>query len=256
MKPMTSKAFLDKFRGASVVFFALNAHFAHVRRFLHGCYTNISLPGDAAAELATRDATRLWQQLVAEQARLLALKKIRVFYVPARRPGTFWALNHDDPDATPIRCPLLHAADLLTTGQANNYTDFYMHDHLTAIDDRNVAAFLAAGHKVITGLDAMLGVRIDAYPASNCAPCNFAGKGYKDALHMCLPGAPDYALDVILRQAFGTTRPMSPYGQTTLGPKCSVQAFPNRNRSRKEPSWQARLMLQHLVCVVAGGPMR
>ena len=250
MNPMTSKTFLQKFEGASVVFFAQNAHIAQIRRRLHGCYLNISLPAEVAAELATRDTMRLWRQLIAEQARLFNAnaKKLRVFYIPSRRPGTFWLLNQKDPDLTgPIRCPLGQASDLLTTGENNNDTHLYMHNHITSIDDVNVAAFLGAGHGVINGLEAMLGVRIDDYPASKCAPCKYVGAGNRDALHMCLPGAPDYAVDVVLRQAFGPSlkRPVPVgSGQNVLAPDCLAQTW---NRSRSEPLSVAGVAAQQLT---------
>ena len=68
-------------------------------------------------------------------------------------------------------------------------------DLYATVNDMSVAAFRAAGHSVIDH-ECMLGQRIDAHPSS------MTGSAQDDALHFCMPGPVDYALDNLLRTAF------------------------------------------------------
>ena len=71
-----------------------------------------------------------------------------------------------------------------------------------AMNDMAALAFSAFGHGVID-TEVMMGMRVDAHPASRSkatlGPKEKIAQIRSDSLHFCMPGAPDYALDVVLR---------------------------------------------------------
>ena len=221
MTPMTSQQFLKKFAGATVVIFSQCLHLAQLRKRIDACYRNITSLGGWASDLATRDTFRLWRHQVSAQANLLSKLRARTFYATNRMPGTFWTLATAK---EPVRCPLPHTA-MLARPPTDDTSRDYMHSHVLHVEDMNTAAFLAARHNIIY-LDAMLGVRVDAFPSSVCAPCTNSSAG-RDAVHMCLPGAPDYAVDVLFREVFGAPRSKSHSSpvRNTVHPKCAWENY-------------------------------
>ena len=68
----------------------------------------------------------------------------------------------------------------------------FFHQKVAWFNDAARAAFAAQGHAVIDQ-EQMLGVRVDANPAS------FDGRD-RDTLHFCMPGPSDWAMDVVIRR--------------------------------------------------------
>ena len=73
----------------------------------------------------------------------------------------------------------------------SGWAEDYSHSMVFGLNDVSRTAFRARGHEVIDA-EAMMGMRVDAYPAS------YDGTG--DKLHFCQPGPPDWALDVVVRR--------------------------------------------------------
>ena len=93
------------------------------------------------------------------------------------------APRHPINASTLLMTAMSHTAD----AKANDYS----HSLVFALNDVSRTAFRARGHGVIDA-EVMMGMRVDAYPAS------YDGQG--DKLHFCQPGPPDWALDVVVRR--------------------------------------------------------
>ena len=82
----------------------------------------------------------------------------------------------------------------------------FSHQLVFALNDVSRAAFHAHGHSIID-VESMLGVRVDAYPASD--------DGDGDKLHFCQPGPPDWAMDVVLKRVTAEWRKAKGSGRAT-----------------------------------------
>jgi len=136
---------------------------------------------------ARNDALRFWRRQVAAIAAHIrdAHPTVRAFYRTSPAPAEFKVRGKGWPGG-----PLREIGPL--EGAQN---DEYDHNILRNMNDIGAAAFQSAGHGVID-VETMLGLRVDSHPASHSS----TGEG--DALHFCMPGVPDYALDYILRSIF------------------------------------------------------
>ena len=112
----------------------------------------------------------------------------RFFYRLSPAAGCDAFCSPPFPRAQPV-----DAAALVRAVMANDQAHpmYFSHQYAYWVNDCARAAFEAHGHGIID-VEAMLGVRADAHPASS------DGRG--DRLHFCQPGPADWALDVIVRR--------------------------------------------------------
>jgi len=198
LQAYTMKELENLLQGSQVV--VLNQH-AHIFKFisaLEKCYFLSTGSTSGAKRLAKRDAMRFWATSVGSLASFfgnLVSKRngdFAAFYRTSPPAADMWLLrdrnwrsNNFNSSHYEPQCP----ADILATEPPKWE---YGHELYATMNDVSVAAFKAAGLGLID-LEWMLGVRTDAHPG----PSKYFPGG--DALHFCLPGVPDYALDEILR---------------------------------------------------------
>ena len=165
--------------------------FSHMNNLwlqMRSCYRKrlVQVYAHHADDLAWSDLLRFWARRTARLAHTLQRSGLRNFYRTSPAAADVWLRGERSvPDArVPIPLGQVQLA-------AHNDSE-YSHGLYMPINHISIAAFEAAGHHVIH-TDAMLTSRIDAHPAS-IAP-NRTG----DALHFCMPGPVDFALDSVLR---------------------------------------------------------
>lgn len=181
---------------------------AHIHAFIKSvreCYaTEGGMSESLAATAAERDVLRFWADDQARWANLLQQLRANLtlnggariggLASPAPRIDVYLRTSPPaadafctKPDGSP-RTPLTPA--VLTNGVMHGAAE-YSHHLVHHLNDVMRAAFRAHGHGVVD-VEAMLGVRVDAYP------CSHDGTG--DKLHFCQPGPVDWALDALVRQ--------------------------------------------------------
>ena len=200
----------DGRRGARDVAVVVN-QFAHVHAFVAKvmeCYASAGIgetpnaPGTGSNPedylLAARDAMRYWSL---DQGRWAATLKhvqtnlspeggaaesvrVRVYYRTSPVSCDAFCNAPGGAPRHPINASTLLAASLKNGGA-------YSHQLVFALNDMARSAFKAHGHGIIEN-EAMLGARVDAYPAS------YDGDG--DKLHFCQPGPTDWAMDQVLKR--------------------------------------------------------
>ena len=175
-------------------------------RPLAECYNRTGLSDVQSKALAVRDALTFWRgQVVAVAGLFKDVRNRAKLKVPPIDVRTFYRTS-------PRAADQLHAMDgassPLSSAAATLEHDFttppekmeYSHHVYQAMNDMAVSAFSACGHGIID-TEVMMGMRVDAHPAS--VQGDFKAKqkvpGQSDTLHFCMPGVPDYALDVVLR---------------------------------------------------------
>ena len=161
-----------------------------------------------AQRLARRDMLRFWRENVAAQADALRAlgNRTQVFFRATgpgaerwvRPTGTPTTTEPTSPPLTRVIKPLSDCGEVALATDPAPPTEFH-HDLFAAINDISVAAFRAAGHRVIDH-ECMLGVRVDARPGTYPSTPR-----HSDLLHYCFPGVPDWSLDAVLRAAYPTT---------------------------------------------------
>ena len=182
-------------------------HLSPVLDAVEACYSKQL--GVAARRSAARDVLRYWALEIADIAKALARPSTRRLWYRTSAPGSErWvrptSRQHQPHAATlqrPQRTPsdgdgsmlLQSCADVAAATDGEGVE--YWHELFSSVNDVSAAAFRAAGGEVIDQ-ECMLGVRTDAHPASHAA------NGRGDALHFCLPGPQDHALDHVLRTLY------------------------------------------------------
>jgi len=178
--------------------------FAHLHTLighLQMCYAATGVGSDPLASpqnVAERDVLRFWAQDQARWAATLQalqhnLSKqdvdVRVFYRTSPVACDTFCVPPNGAPRHPVDPTTLLDRAMVDAGKQQ-----YSHHLVFSVNDACRAAFSAHGHSIID-LETMLGVRVDAHPAS------FDGTG--DKLHFCQPGPTDWALDAIVRHALG-----------------------------------------------------
>lgn len=190
---------------------------AHLHRpadRLGACYAkhDASATPTAALVAAQSDLLAWWRREVERQARHLSRfcarakevhnVTVRVFYRTSPPAADIWVRNTRVENRPTT--PLPPDADLAEAYKSPGTRDGieYSHNLFGAINDMSTAAYLAAGHGVID-VEHMLGVRVDAHPASGT-------QGHGDALHFCAPGPVDFAVDAVVRALWPAGCPWRP----------------------------------------------
>lgn len=169
---------------------------------LSECYNKTGISDIQSKALATRDALIWWRGEVAAAASIFQEVRnraklevppidVRTFYRTS--PGPADQLHAMDGASSPLSSAAASLEYYFTTPPEKTK---YSHHVYQAMNDVSVSVFSAFGHGIID-TEVMMGMRIDAHPASVKGDKQKAGQS--DALHFCMPGVPDYALDLVLR---------------------------------------------------------
>ena len=170
------------------------------------CYNRTGFSESQSKALAVRDALTFWRgqavavaglfQDVRNRAKLnVPPIDVRTFYRTS--PGAADQLQAMDGASSPLSSAAATLEYYFTTPPEKIEYSHHVH---AAMNDMAASAFSAFGHGIID-TEVMMGMRVDAHPAS--VQGDFQAKrkvpGQSDTLHFCMPGVPDYALDVVLR---------------------------------------------------------
>ena len=204
LKVVSRAALREIVANATEVVFSTFDHLSPVLDAVEACYSKQL--GVAARRSAARDVLRYWAREIADVAKALARPSMRRLWYRTSAPGSErWVrptTRQHQPQAVPQeRTPsdgngstlLPSCADVAAATDGKGVE--YWHELFSSVNDVSAAAFRAAGGEVIDQ-ECMLGVRTDAHPASH------ATNGRGDALHFCLPGPQDHALDHVLRTLY------------------------------------------------------
>ena len=171
--------------------------FAHIHQFitsLRDCYmTHGGVASKEASSAATRDALRFWAYDQGQWASLLQQAQ-RTVNASGRRIDVYLRTSSAACDAfcrAPSGAPRTPLDPATLIHGTMSFEGEYSHQSVYWINDMARAGFRARGHGVVD-TEAMMSVRVDAYPASQ--------NGTGDKLHFCQPGVPDWALDILVRR--------------------------------------------------------
>lgn len=170
---LTPEQFARTFENATHVVLNEYGHLDYAVRKLEACYKN--------STKATQSMLKWWKsQMEIKADTLMKHTRARSFYRTSPPVGDYYVRS-----GSPVISPLKPTQ---ITNPQETEKNYALRKQLNKMGQQ---VFHSAGHGIVD-IEFMMGVRQDGHPAS------LTGDG--DLGHYCMPGVPDYAMDVMLDQ--------------------------------------------------------